>query len=72
VTSAYPTDPRPAPAAAIALAKEALKEHAGCFWFRSPEAQIESIADVQLVIRRLRQYGDRASWDTAYRIRKCL
>ncbi len=72
MTSAYPTDTRPAPAAAIALAREALEKHDSCFWFRSAEAPLETIAEVQLVIRRLRQYGNRASWETAYRIHQCL
>ncbi len=72
MTSEYPTDTRPAPAAAIALAREALEQHDSCFWFRSAEAPLETIAQVQLVIRRLRQYGNRESWDTAYELEQSI
>lgn len=72
MTSEYPTDTRPAPAAAIAMAREALKKHAGCFWFRAKDAPLEDIGDVQLVVRRLRQHGDRAAWNVAYQIQQCL
>jgi hypothetical protein len=72
MTSEYPTDTRPAPAAAIEMAREALQQYPFCFWFRSDSAPLETIAEVQLVIRRLRQYGNRESWETAYRIHQCL
>jgi len=46
--------------------------HAQCFWFRSPDANIETIGDVILVIQRLRQHGDLNAWKTAREIELCL
>ena len=48
------------------------KYRAQCFWFRSLEANIETVGDVMLVIQRLRQFGDREAWETAREIEKCL
>ena len=46
--------------------------HAQCFWFRSPDAGIETVGDVLLVIQRLRQHGDLKAWETAREIESCL
>lgn len=46
--------------------------HAQCFWFRSPQANIETVGDVMLVIQRLRQHGDQKAWKTAREIEICL
>ena len=45
---------------------------AQCFWFRSPQANIETVGDVMLVIQRLRQHGDLEAWKTAREIEGCL
>jgi hypothetical protein len=73
MTTALPADERPAPAPALALADDALRRfRAMCFWFRNSEAKVATVGDVQLVVRRLRQHGDRAAWDVAYQIEQCL
>jgi hypothetical protein len=73
MTTTLPTDERPAPAPALALAEDALRRfRAMCFWFRSTEAKVATVGDVHLVVRRLRQHGDRKAWDMAYQIEQLL
>jgi hypothetical protein len=73
MTTTLPTDERTASAPALALAEEALRQfRTSCFWFRNGEAQIVTVGDVLLVVRRLRQHGDRQAWEMAYRIEQCL
>jgi hypothetical protein len=71
MTTTLPTDDRSATAAGIALAREAVRAFPWCFWFRSADAVVETGDDVRLVVRRLRQHGDRRAWDMAYRIEQC-
>ena len=71
MTTAFPTDERPAPQPMLASAREAVAAFPWCFWFRSARAEIETIGDVELIVRRLRQHGDRRAWDAAYRIEQC-
>ena len=57
----------------IEMAVSAVKwHHARCFWFRSPDANVETVGDVLLVIQRLRQHGDLKAWKTAREIELCL
>ena len=72
MTSSLPTDQTMAPVQAVALARLALEKYWECFWFRSDNAPLQTSGDVDLVIRRLRQYGGRAAWDFAYQIEQCL
>lgn len=72
MTTDYPTDTRPATEKAIAMAADALKRFPFCFWFRSKDAPIVEVADVELVVRRLRQNGNRAAWEAAYQLEQCL
>lgn len=73
MTTAPPEDPRPAPAAAIALARTALDNYkSDCFWFRADTAPVETMGEVRLIIQRLRQYGGREAWYAAYAIEQCL
>lgn len=71
MTTAFPTDERPASPVMLACAREAIAAFPWCFWFRGTGAAVETVADVQLVVRRLRQHGDRRAWDAAYRIEQC-
>ncbi|HOW67332.1 MAG TPA: hypothetical protein P5186_22760 [Candidatus Paceibacterota bacterium] len=57
---------------ALRLAKSAVLNHAGCFWMRQPTAPLIDRSDVELVIRRLRENGDRAAWKVAHEIQVCL
>ena len=57
---------------AIRRARVALREHASCFWSRSPDAPLATVADLRLVVRRLRQNGRAAAWRAARDIEACL
>jgi hypothetical protein len=57
---------------ALARAESAVREHPNCFWTRRPGTRIESVDDIRLVIRRLRQNGNRAAWHAARGIETCL
>jgi hypothetical protein len=57
---------------AVHRARRALTEHPGCFWMRQPEAPLQNRADVELIIRRLRENGDAAAWQAAWEIEACL
>lgn len=72
-TELTPEEAAPAPEAAITLARAALdKYNVLCFWFRSDDAPLRSVAEVRLVIRRLRENGDRETWFVAREIDRCL
>lgn len=72
MTTAYPNDPRPAPTEAIEMAREALRKYPFCFWFQSSDTPLHTIGQVEMVVRRLRQHGNRAAWNAAYQIEQCL
>ena len=63
---------RDASAEALRLARMALTAHAACFWMRQPAAPVENRADVELIIRRLRENGGAAAWQAAWEIEACL
>lgn len=46
--------------------------YASCLWFRHPDATIETLEDVRLIIRHLRENGDRKAWLAAQELHKCL
>lgn len=54
------------------MAHEALQRFPECFWFRSPNAPLDQIAQVELIVRRMRQHGNRSAWEMAYQIEQCL
>ena len=60
------------PPEAMRRARRALTEHAECFWMRQPGAPVRDCADVELIIRRLRENGRAAAWQTAWEIEACL
>ena len=60
------------PPEALRRAKSALTDYAGCFWMRQPAAPLLDRADVELVIRRLRENGNAAAWKAARQIQVCL
>lgn len=73
MTKSLATSDEAASARALEMASSAVRQfHAQCFWFRSPEANIETVGDVLLVILRLRQHGDLKAWTTAREIELCL
>ena len=67
------TESTPVPEAVLERARAAVKEYyASCFWFRHPEAIIETAEDVRVVVEHLREYGDKKAWKVAQEIHKCL
>ena len=60
------------PPEALRRAQSALTNCAACFWMRQPAAPLLDRADVELVIRRLRENGDAAAWNAAREIQLCL
>ena len=65
--------PVPAPPELVERAEALVKKYnTQCFWFWGPGAKIQSIEDVELVIRQLRDYGNHAAWKEAQELHKCL
>ena len=62
---------KPASPAAIAMAQQAVRDFHECFWFRHPDADISTIADVRLVVERLRK-GNRAALQRGQLLHQCL
>jgi hypothetical protein len=62
----------PAPEKAVTLALAALARFPGCFWFRRADAPVQTVAEVELIVQRLRQHGDRHAWEAALEIERCL
>ena len=67
------TESTPVPEAVLERARAAVKEYySSCFWFRHPEATVETAEDVRVVVEHLREYGDKKAWKIAQEIHKCL
>lgn len=64
--------PAPAPAELVERADRLVQTYPECFWFRHPEARIQYLEDVRLVVEHLREYGDRRAWWAAQELHKCL
>lgn len=60
------------PEEAVRRARCAVSEYASCFWMRRPAVILQNRADVELVIRRLRENGGAAAWRAAREIETCL
>lgn len=53
-------------------AMDLVRQFPGCFWFRDEEAQVCYRDDVELVVKHLREYGDKTAWEAAKELRRCL
>lgn len=53
-------------------AMDFVRQFPGCFWFRDEEAQVRYRDDVELVVKHLREYGDKTAWEAAKELRRCL
>jgi len=53
-------------------AMDFVRQFPGCFWFRDEEAQVRYRDDAELVVKHLREYGDKAAWEAARELRRCL
>ena len=60
------------PPEALDRARLALSRHPECFWTRRSDAPVVDRDDVELIIRRLRENGGTAAWQTALQIQACL
>lgn len=56
----------------VARAEALVRKFPSSFWFRHPEAKIRSVEDVRIVIRRLRESGNRQAWNEAQDLVRCL
>ena len=56
----------------VARAEELVREFPQCFWFWHPDARVQSREEIPLVIKNLREYGDKKAWQAAQGLRKCL
>jgi hypothetical protein len=72
MTTPPSTDQRPASEAAVVAAREATARFPMCFWMRRGDAAVRSVADVELIVQRLRQHGNRSAWAAALEIERCL
>lgn len=62
----------PAPPDLIERASELVRTYSECFWFWHPEARIQHLEDVRLVVEHLRKYGDCRAWWAAQELHQCL
>jgi hypothetical protein len=62
----------PAPPDVVARADALISRYPECFWFWRPDARVRSLDDVRLVVRQLREYGDRNAWLAARDLARCL
>lgn len=53
-------------------AMDFVRQFSDCFWFRDEEALVRYRDDVELVIKHLRDYGDKNAWEAAKQLRQCL
>ena len=56
----------------VARAEDLVREFPQCFWFWHPDARVRSREEIALVIKNLREYGDKKAWRAAQDLRKCL
>lgn len=53
-------------------ATDFVRQFSECFWFRDENAVVRYQDDVELVIKHLRDYGDKSAWEAAKELRRCL
>jgi len=56
----------------VARAEVLVRKFPSSFWFRHPDAKIRTVEDVRIVIRRLRESGNRQAWNEAQDLVRCL
>ena len=56
----------------VARAEALVRKYPTSFWFRHPDAKIRTVEDVRIVIRRLRESGNRQAWSEAQTLVQCL
>lgn len=64
---------RPVSEPVLEEARRLVKQHfAKCFWFRHPDATVETWEDAYLVVEHLREYGGHREWHEAQSLWKAL
>lgn len=61
-----------APPEAIRRARELVAEYPSCFWFWRDNPNLQFKEDILSVIKNLRKYGDKQTWEAAQELNKCL
>lgn len=64
--------PVPAPPELVERANDLVRRFPECFWFRHPDARMEHLDDVRLVVEHLREYGGWRAWQAAQELHRCL
>jgi hypothetical protein len=70
-TEATPA-PTPLSPKAAETARTLIRQFPECFWFRHPEAPLETVEEARLVVEHLREYGGHRAWRAAQRLHSCL
>jgi len=63
---------KPAPPELVARAEALVREFPDCFWFWHPDSHVETLEDIQQVVRNLRRYGRKPAWTAAQQLQQCL
>jgi len=73
VTAKTNSEHKPASPELVAKAVAAVREfEAQCFWFWHPDAVVQTLEDVEVVIKELRRNGNRRAWLAAQELQQCL
>jgi hypothetical protein len=64
--------PTPLPKEAADQARALVRQFPECFWFRHPDAPLETVEEARLVVQHLREYGGHRAWREAQRLHACL
>lgn len=62
----------PAPPELIERAAALVRAYPECFWFWHPDAKVDDIGGVRLVVENLRKYGGHRAWREAQALYRCL
>ena len=64
--------PTPLSKETVERARALIRQFPECFWFRHPEAPLETVDEARLVVQHLREYGGHRAWREAQRLHSCL
>jgi hypothetical protein len=74
MNAATKTTPAPAPLSkeTAEIARALIQQFPECFWFRHPDAPLDTVDEARLVVQHLREYGGHRAWREAQRLHACL
>ena len=71
-TSSEKAEQRTVPDSLLEKGRSLIVEHSDCFWYFHPDARIETWNDLRLIVKKLRQHGNRNAWYAAQDLNQCL